>query len=532
MQAKQTRIRLDGREARERAAQIKQELRLDSTKVGLILTLSTSIFTFDRTLKLQLRQLTHLLNITFDGKARLSGKRRMCSHAVTILLPSVCASVAPGPPMFRGYSRSAVDSMAYHDHIHPASTSQFIVRSKEHRNIYPSTLVCKKWFDWAQPARLYELAFSRRDERSLATRYLHAAFADGFTAKRHLDWPHHIHRLMIDVSTSPPAQHEANTFFHLLINLKTVVFVGHVTSSFSLFLVDLLHRQKIRDIRWRKDLDYVQDAADIYQELRQLYPLFTGLSAYKMLDVDIIEFSGPVHIFSDIEADPYTIQPDSIQPTDIRLYLIPDMAKLLRVGMSGTTFFDFSNVRRLDLAVGPADAYSIFDAIMALPAVEVLYLDLTALTNGFLKVRKLKCLQELRLCARPKQLPSVSAVIENLPNRGAGTDVSIVFVHWKTGFFSSDLHVALSTIDALASAVAFSLKLYIRFGGLSRIHGSMMLFDDVAEFLNTCLGTWKDAGWLTLFWDIHEACMWERATKPVSEVGWKTYIPEHSYTFN
>ncbi len=51
---------------------------------------------------------------------------------------------------------------------------------------------------------------------------------------------------------------------------------------------------------------------------------------------------------------------------DVHLYHIPDMARLLHAGMSGANFFDFSCVRHLDLAVQPADAYSIFEAIVAL----------------------------------------------------------------------------------------------------------------------------------------------------------------------
>ncbi|KAK0444492.1 hypothetical protein EV421DRAFT_1735281 [Armillaria borealis] len=352
-----------------------------------------------------------------------------------------------------------------HDRIHPASTGQFFVGPKESRIIYPCMLVCKKWFDWAQPARLCELKFNRlADHKCLVAQYLFTTFADGFTAKRHPNWPVHIHR------------QEANAFFHLLINLKTVVFEGCITDSFSLFLVDLLSRHNLPDIRWHKDLDFLQDTTSIHRELHQLYPLFTGLSAYGLLDVDTIELSGPIY---DIDADPYIMEPNTVHPVDVRLYHVPDMARLLH-------------------------AYSIFEAIAALPAVEVLYLDLTALTMCVLKVRALKHLQELRLCVRASQLSYASAILEDLPHRGENVDV-----------------------------VAFSLKVYIRFSGITRIRGSPVLFDDVAEYLNTCLGTWNDVGRLTLFWDICESGIWKRAARPLWVApGWRTYLKESIYTFN
>ncbi len=186
-----------------------------------------------------------------------------------------------------------------HDRIHPASTGQFFIGPKERWILYPCMLVCKKWFDWAQPARLCELKFNcLADQKFLVARYLFTTFADGFTAKWHPNWPVHIHRLIIDVTTSPPCRQEVNTFFYLLINLKTVVFEGCITDSFLLFLIDLLSCHNLPDIRWHKDLDFLQDTTSIHQELHQHYPLFTGLLAIGLLDMDTIELSGPIYVLS------------------------------------------------------------------------------------------------------------------------------------------------------------------------------------------------------------------------------------------
>ncbi len=190
------------------------------------------------------------------------------------------------------------------------------------------------------------------------------------------------------------------------------------------------------------------------------------------------------------------------------------------------------------------------DRVMTVPAVQVLYLDLTALTTceytlailhfllfylfvGVLKVRMLKHLQELRLCVRARQLSYALAILEDFPHHGENVDVSIVFVHWRTDFFCSDFHASLQTVDALASVVAFSLKVYIHFGGITRIRGSPVLFDDIAEYLNMCLGTWNDVGWLTLFWDICKSGIWERAARPLRvAAGWRMYLKDSIYTFN
>lgn len=76
------------------------------------------------------------------------------------------------------------------------------------------------------------------------------------------------------------------------------------------------------------------------------------------------------------------MEPGILAPIDLRLYRIPEVTRLLRLGLAGDFILDLSRVRRLDLAIRSTETDSLFETIGELPKVEALYLDLTALPYG------------------------------------------------------------------------------------------------------------------------------------------------------
>ncbi len=137
------------------------------------------------------------------------------------------------------------------------------------------------------------------------------------------------------------------------------------------------------------------------------------------------------------------------------------------------------------------------------------------------------------MCIHARQISVVTAIFSKLLNHGDGMDVSVVFVHWKTDFTSPDTHDALRGLDDMASAVVFSLNLYIRFAGLTHIQGSVVGFEDVVEYMSVYLRTWKEAHRLNILWDIVEARLWKDVgkTAPVTN-GWHHCTPSHKYILN
>ncbi|KAK0436974.1 uncharacterized protein EV420DRAFT_1652253 [Desarmillaria tabescens] len=428
---------------------------------------------------------------------------------------------------------------ADNDQLHPSASSQFIIGPRSEWTPYSCTLVCKDWFYWVQPACLSEISFNHGDHGDLSGHILPVVFADGFTASCLPDWAAYITCLTIHLSTlsssscGKDVQTETLKFINAMLNLKTVIFTGSPTNNFPLFLTNLLLQCKIQDFRWRKDLDSLQMPGDGQCEADMLYPLATGLLAYGLLEVTTLELSGLINIFTPdirVNAGPYTMGPGIMKPTDVRLYLVPGTMRLFRLGLSKDFLLDLSHVWHLDITICSADAVFVFDAIQAMPTIEILCLDLTALTNCHLKICKLPCLRKLHLCVWAKQLPAVSVTFRELPNRGAGVEVTLVFFHWKTNFGSPDFQQALRSLDTTTSDVIFPLKLYIHFGGVTHIQGSLVFFDDVAEYLSTGLMTWKDSGRLELLWDIEEVRMWESMVRSMpAPTWWLNYIPLHTY---
>lgn len=179
--------------------------------------------------------------------------------------------------------------------MYPTSASQSIFGNSVDRNVHPCTLVLKKWFDWAQPSRLRAVTFNSRHD---SKRNLPAAFADSFTPRRCSGWPSNIRCLLVHVSSIPETRENTLAFINQLVNLETVIFIGSLSGSFPLFLVDLLTRHQIQDIRWRKDLDRLTMPGDVEREINLLYPLLTGLAAYDLLSVQILELTGRNSVFS------------------------------------------------------------------------------------------------------------------------------------------------------------------------------------------------------------------------------------------
>ncbi len=181
------------------------------------------------------------------------------------------------------------------DCLHPTATSLFIIERPANRIPYPWTQVNTKWFEWALAGRLRELTLNRRD---YSGDILPAVFSNGYTASKFPDWPENITCLTVHLSglssCGNNAQEEIIKLVEAMINLRTVVFTGAPTNAFPLFLIDLLHRRRVEDFRWRKDLDSTEMPGDVQREADMLYPLLTGLSAYGLLLVDTLELSGPI----------------------------------------------------------------------------------------------------------------------------------------------------------------------------------------------------------------------------------------------
>ncbi|PBK65547.1 hypothetical protein ARMSODRAFT_978334 [Armillaria solidipes] len=403
------------------------------------------------------------------------------------------------------------------DRLHPTATSLFIIERPANRIPYPWTQVHTKWFKWAQAGRLRELAFNRREHSG---DILPTVFSNGYTASKFPDWPRNITCLTVHLSglssCGNDAREETVKLVEAMTNLRTVVFTSAPTNAFPLFLIDLLHRHRVEDFRWRKDLGSVQMPGDAQREADMLYPLATGLSAYGLLSVDTLELSGPINAFG-MRTGRYSHPAWTVHHAG--LHRAADKPKTIS-NTGHDKVASYGDVKWLPsgliCSVCTADGATVFNAIEAMITLETLYLDLTVLTNFRLRTARLVRLRVLRLCVIAKQMPAVPAALLELPDRGAGIDVSLL---------------ALQDLDTIASFVVFPLKLYIRAGGMTRMKGCIVSFEDAAEYFGTALGTWKETQRLTVFWDIKEARKWEKATSvvPDTRVDWERFIPSHTY---
>ncbi|KAK0439636.1 hypothetical protein EV421DRAFT_1737797 [Armillaria borealis] len=413
------------------------------------------------------------------------------------------------------------------DRLHPTATSLFIIERPANRIPYPWTQVHMKWFKWAQAGRLHELAFNRREHSG---DILPTVFSNGYTASKFPDWPRNITCLTVHLSglssCGNDAREETIKLVKAMTNLRTVVFTGAPTNAFLLFLIDLLHRRRVEDFRWCKDLGSVQMPRDAQREADMLYPLATGLSAYGLLSVDTLELSGPINAFG-VHTGRYSHLAWTVHHAG--LHRAANKSKTIS-NTGHDKVASYGDVKWLPSGLICYGA-TVFNAIEAMITLETLYLDLMVLTNFRLRTARLVRLRVLRLCVIVKQMPAVPAALLELPDRGTGIDVSLVFLQWRTKFGSLDLQLALQDLDTIASFVAFPLKLYIRVGGMTRMKGCIVSFEDAAEYFGTALGTWKETQRLTVFWDIKEARKWEKATSVVldTRVDWECFIPLHTY---